>query len=101
MNTKEFITKFDNKEGFTEDELEKIIYEGIEEYEFIKTARGEDHRWQREMTEIFRIGDRYFAIDWMKGLTEYQDDAFDSQPYEVKPVEKTVIVTEYVAVNQQ
>ena len=100
MDTKEFIAKFDNKERFTEEELRKIVWDGIDgdEYNFIKTEEGKDLRWERPMTEIFQVNDRYFAIPWMKGLTEYQENFYNYQPYEVRPVEKAIIITEYVAV---
>lgn len=100
MNTKEFITKFDNNERFTEKELSDIAYHGMDgdDYNFIKTEEGKDLRWERPMTEIFQVNDRYFAIPWMKGLTEYQEDFFDNQPYEVKPIKKMIEVTEWKAI---
>lgn len=100
MNANEFITKFDNKEDFTEEELKKIVFYGMNGIDNSWEKEGGDHRWHREMTTIIQIGDRYFSFDWMKGLTEYQQDYFYDQPYEVKPVEKTVVVTEWVEVNQ-
>lgn len=99
MNTEQFISKYDNSlDEFTEDELRSIPWEGIEGAEFIETKEGEDHRWQREMTEFFKIGDRYFAIPWMAGLTEYQENEFYEQPYEVKPTEKIIKVIEWEVV---
>lgn len=44
------------------------------------------------MTTIIRIKDKLFAIDWDRGLTEYQEDSFSEQPYEVE--KKTRVITE-------
>ena len=41
------------------------------------------------------LKDEYFCLDYQEGLTEYQDDIFDSQPYKVKKVEKQVTVIEF------
>ena len=100
MNANEFITRFDSHKGFTEKELYDFTRGFIQNIDNVWEEEGGDHRWQREMTTIIQIGDRYFSLDWMKGLTEYQEDSFYDQPYEVKPVEKTIVVTEWVAVEQ-
>jgi hypothetical protein len=100
MDAKEFITKFDNKEGFTEDELKGIAYYGMNGIDNSWEKEGASYRWERAITTIIQIGNRYFAIPWMRGLTECQEDSFYDKPYEVKPVKKTIVVTEYVAVEQ-
>lgn len=60
----------------------------------IEEIEGEDHRWTRSMTTIINYFDSYYAIDWQKGLTEYQEDYFCEQPYKVEKKEK-VITTHY------
>ena len=39
---------------------------------------GDDHRWDRDMTSYCLIGGRYFRLEWSKGLTEIQDNWFNS-----------------------
>lgn len=97
MMTKEyFLSKFDNGEEFTFEELEYIALES--DFEYVDEIEGDDHRWNREMQTIIRIDGRLFAIDWRKGLTEMQENEYWDQPYEVKVVEKTIVVKEYVPV---
>ena len=82
-----------NKKVFDEEDIKMII-----ECYAIETSYGEFHRWDREATTICQIKDKYYAIDWRQGLTEMQEDSYwDSQPYEVIPVEyqKTVIVKKW------
>lgn len=48
------------------------------------------------MTTIFKVSNRFFAIDWEQGLTECQENFYNEQPYEVIKKEKVVTVTEWV-----
>ena len=96
MTKEYFLNKFDNGEEFTFEELEYIIQES--DFEYVDEIEGDDHRWNREMQTIIKIDDRLFAIDWRKGLTEMQENEYWDQPYEVKVVEKTIVVKEYVPV---
>lgn len=52
------------------------------------------NRWDEDVTTIVRLGDKYFAIDWRRGLTENQDDCIENQPYEV--LKRTKTVTDWV-----
>ena len=94
MTKEEFLSKFNSDEKFTEGELEEIVQES--DFEYVDEVEGEDHRWDREMQTIFKIDDKLFAIDWRKGLTECQENEYWDQPYEVKVVEKTIVVKEYL-----
>ena len=76
------------------DEIEELIYDY--RHIHVDEISGDDLRWVKPMTSIIKIRDKYFAIDWFKGLTEYQKNEIDDQPYEVKKVEKMVPVTEWV-----
>lgn len=89
---KELLKKIDAGEKLTESEL-KILAQEFD----IERIEGDDHRWQREIRSICKLGDRLFAVDWMSGLTEMQEDNFWEQPFEVEKVTytKTVEVTEY------
>ena len=91
MSNKEFLTRYDNGEKFTEEELSDLRWEFVE----VDTQYGENHRWNRPATTIFRVEDRLFALDWWQGLTEMQENEFYDQPYEVKEVKKMVEITEY------
>lgn len=91
MTDKEFITRYANGEKFTEEELSDLRWEFVE----VDKQYGENHRWNRPVTTIFRVKDRLFALDWWEGLTEIQENEFYDQPYEVKEVKKIIEITEY------
>lgn len=86
------LDKIDNKEDLTERELQTLVFE----YE-IEEQEGDEGRWERHMTSIIKLGERCFAVDWSRGLTEMQENSFYYQPYEVKKnvYEKTITVTEW------
>ncbi|MEG1567899.1 MAG: hypothetical protein RR347_09475 [Anaerovoracaceae bacterium] len=88
------VTKIDNKEELTENELSRIRDFSIED------DKGENRRWSRSVGSVLEMCDRYFMLDWEEGLTEYQDNEFYDQPYEVKKetYEKTISVTEWVKI---
>lgn len=65
---------------------------------------GELCRWDRPVTSICQIGDRYFQVCWSQGLTEYQEDYFDeSHPIEVvlHEYQKTITVKEWKEFNRK
>jgi len=98
MEDKDFLARYDAGEKFSTDELQEIVLWGSRPK--VKEIEGSDHRWQREMTTVFEVGGRLFALDWMKGLTEMQDNDFWEQPYEVREVTKMVEVKEYVKLEE-
>lgn len=69
-----------NHEHLTETELETAVFylPVVEENDI------ENYRWTKLVRTIVEVDDRYFAIEWQKGLTEMQDNFFDEQPYEVE-----------------
>ena len=77
--------KLINGEKLTEAELEEIAYT----WSPFQIIEGEDGRWRKEISLIFEIEGRFFRLEYGKGLTEYQDDIFNKQPYEVYYTEKT------------
>ena len=91
----EVIQKVLNKEELSSRELALVAYE-YDEYHF-EVIEGEDRRWVRGMTTVLKIDDRYFVIDYDQGLTEYQEDQFYDQPYEVtvEQKERTIIENFY------
>lgn len=54
------------------------------------------------MTTIVQVADRYFKINWERGLTEYQENSYYNQPKEVVPheYEKTITVRDWIEVNK-
>ena len=74
----ELLRKIDNHENlFPQD-----YWEMIDNYSIYSEA-GEDSRWTRFMYSLIKLGDRYFEINWQKGLTETQEDDWD-YPEEVE-----------------
>ncbi len=50
-------------------------------------------RWTRLIISICQVFNKYYAVSWEAGLTEYQEDLFDDTDIvEVHPVEKEEIV---------
>lgn len=104
MTPEEFLKRMDNGEHFSEEELESIIWEGIDDtnspidfYEEDK-IEGDSGRWQKLITKVFCFGDRFFAIDYEQGLTEYQENSYEYQPYEVTKKEVMILQTKWIAV---
>lgn len=93
MTEQEFLNKVNSGELFDEDELEKLATENCWEIDKISNGNG---RWEEYMTTIFKVSNRFFAIDWEQGLTECQENFYNEQPYEVIKKEKVVTVTEWV-----
>lgn len=98
------------REHFEEIMVKKILdgeklsekeLKAISEYE-IDRENGENRRWSRTVTSILEMCGRYFSLEWEEGLTEYQDNEFYNQPYEVvkKTYQKTITVTEWVEVEK-
>lgn len=87
--------KIINGENLTEQEIKELVWD----YE-IEREEGEHGRWTRSMMSIVKLCNKYFAVNWENGLTEYQENGFYNQPYEVvkHTYEKTITVTEWVAV---
>lgn len=85
---KYFLNKINNKEVLTEKELSILRNNFI-----VCEEEGEDHRWQKDVKTIVMLKDKFFAIEWMRGLTELQDNSWYEQPYEVTPYEKQVTIT--------
>lgn len=63
----------------------------------IDEESSDSNRWHDFVTTVFKMENRYFAFDWLRGKTEIQDDDFDyTEYYEVVPKTKTITITEYV-----
>lgn len=91
------VQKIDNKEDLTEKELNKLVCE----YEY-DTAEGDSGRWTKMMYTVVQLCGRFFEIVWQKGLTEYQENEYNDQPYEVHKhtYEQVITVTEWVRLDK-
>lgn len=100
LTTNDFLQLYDcSNNTFGEDLLHDMFWgeflddENVKE---IETVTGELNRWTHPVKKVYKIQDRYFCFCANLANTEYQEDYFDIQPYEVKPVEKVIIVWEAV-----
>lgn len=96
-----FLERFDRKETFDEWERRMMAWGEVgTEVDQIENGSG---RWMTYMTTVFKIGGRYFAIDWDRGLTECQENEYWNQPVEVtkRQYEKTIVVTEWIPIVEE
>lgn len=80
-----------NKLSLTDSQLQDFIHEDY--FTEVSKEEGEDRRWSRWITVVKQIDNRFFAVGYDKGLTEYQEDMYNEQPYEVIRTEKVVTKT--------
>ncbi len=93
MTKQEFLRKFDSKEKFTEKEIKNLIfYDDVNEVDRIEE---EKERWTQSIAVIIEINGRYFKLRYDEGLTEMQANIYYTDVVEVKPVKKTIIITEW------
>ena len=90
----DIIEKLKNGEELSEKEIKKMVYEG----NFVDEIEGDDYRWQRDVQTIIDIDGQLYAVDWLMGLTECQENDFFNQPYKVKCVEKVIRTKSYEAI---
>ena len=83
------LEKIDKNEELTEKELRRLVFEGNE----VERSYEEDRRWSRTVHSYICISNRYFEIIWEQGLTEEQEDSFDTQPLEVHIYEYEKVTT--------
>lgn len=104
MDIDEEIIQVENKilkgERLDRDERKWCAFGEVGEY--VDEIEGDDHRWTREMQTIFKIGEQYYAINWMSGLTEMQENEYWNDPYKVERKEEIVTktVVKYVAMEE-
>lgn len=79
------VSKIDNRECLSDEELRRLT-----EYS-IQRDYGENGRWNRAVYDVIELCERYFNLTWYEGLTEYQDNEFNEQPYEVFKKSKVVV----------
>lgn len=105
MTTSDFLDRYDYDNGnFDEQEIKNIIVYGFEDDEnakLVETQYGDNGRWTRGVDEYYLIQDRYFCFPYEEGLTEYQENEYFIQPFEVRRIEKeiTMTVVEWESIN--
>lgn len=94
MTNEEFLKRYDSdKSNFTDDEIRGMTYGELGNY--VDEIDGECYRWTQAMETIFEVNGRFFAVSWLRGLTEMQEnDFYDAEVYEV--VKKEKITFDYV-----
>ncbi len=73
------------KREFTRDEVEELVMDSVEDIE------GSDRRWSRTNTSIVEVADKFYKLYWEQGLTENQENEYESQEApEVRLVEEKI-----------
>ncbi len=99
------IEKIKTGKELTEDELEELAFCSNFKYELfsdnvIKIIKRDDTRWSKNMTTVLEFDGELYAIDWRKGLTEQQENAFCKQPYKTKKIERVITITDYERIEE-
>ena len=92
----ETVIKLKSGDKLSEREIKTLVYDGVE----VDEIEGDSGRWTQGVQTIIDIDGELWAIDWDRGLTEYQENEFYNQPYRVVKREKQIIVTEYIAMEE-
>ena len=86
----EIINKLRSGEALSEREIKELTYCGY----MVDQIKGANGRWTQSVRTILNIEGELWAVDWYRGLTEYQENEFPHQPYRVRRVERVVTRTE-------
>ena len=93
---KELKNKIVNGEELSADEVQYIYYGEV--FPQVDRISGDEGRQYRYITVVYEINGSYYSIYYYKGLTEYQEDEFESQVAD--EVEKRPVTTyEWIKVN--
>ena len=88
MTEQEFLQRFDSGDKYNE----KEIWRMVDYFNKIEEIYGDCGSWTQHMTTVISINDRYFALEWYRGLTDSIENEIYDQPYEV--TRKTRMVEE-------
>lgn len=78
--------KLEDGDYLSEDEIEYLCWE----YPCAYQEEGDSGRWTTFMVTVVEVNGKLYAINWQRGLTEYQENTFDEQPYECELERKEV-----------
>lgn len=87
----ELLFRLDRGEKISEGDLLRLVQCNCIEEATLDIDR---MAFREDVRTISKLGDRYFAIDWERGLKDF-DDLYYMQPVEVQLEEKTVKVREW------
>lgn len=87
----ELLKKIKKREDFTREELISL-FDRLKE---VDEKRYDKHRWYTPVETIFKVKDTYILLEWDEGLTEYQENEYGFNPYEVYYEEKTIVIKEW------
>ena len=86
---KRLMDMVDSGKTLDEDQIRRLLYSMRKVDEEV----GENRRWYRDVKTYLQTYDgRYLCVEWEEGLTELQDDSYESQPYEVTLEEEQKLV---------
>lgn len=92
------LQKIDDEYALSEEEIKELLFDGY----VVEEIEGDSGRWEKSMTSIVQIKDRYFSINWQKGLTEMQEDSFpELSPEEVTPYEEQIVVKKWKPIERR
>jgi hypothetical protein len=86
------LNKIDNHENLSERELRELVFEYEDES---YKEEGENRRWTQHVASYVQLKNRWFYIDWERGLTESQENEFYNQPVEVELLTYEKIIPEH------
>lgn len=98
--SKPVMEKFLNGEKLTEKDRANLAWGDFvdEGYKYVDQIDGSSGRWLQSMKTVFKYNGEYWAIDWLAGLTECQENEYLNDPYRVEPKERVVTVVDWVRV---
>lgn len=87
----ELLKKIRNNESFTEEEIVSL-FDMLDE---VDEKRYNKDDWYIPIQTIFEVKDTYIMLEWDEDVTGWQNNSYNSAPYEVYYKEKTIIVKEW------
>ena len=98
--SKPVMEKFLNGEKLTEEDRYNLVWGSLDDegYEYVDQIDGSSGRWLQSMKTVFKYNGEYWAIDWLAGLTECQENEYLNDPYRVEPKERVVTVVDWVKI---
>ena len=91
------LEKLKSKETLTEEEVYRLVIGDCENIT-IKEEEGGDHgRWSEYVTVVLEtIEGEYYEVWYERGLTEYQENYYESQTARhIKPVKRMIEIVEW------
>lgn len=84
--------KLEDGDYLSEDEIEQLCWD----YPCVYQEEGDSGRWTTFITTVVEVNGKNYAINWQRGLTEYQENIFDNQPYECEITKEEVTITKTI-----